>query len=141
MKANRLFLLILAAALFTVSCNKYEETVVQGVQMVSRDFTVKSANWFLQDGYYSVALEVPEITKDVVDYGTVQVSRRLTDDKGQIFWTPLPSVRACEADGVLYSEYLDFEWTKGMVYVYFTATDFYTDEKPDDMYFRVMVIL
>ena len=43
---------------------------------------------------------------------------------------------------LLYSTYLDYEWTVGNVYVYFTTTDFYVD--PDkaawpDMDLRVTI--
>lgn len=116
------------------------------------DYTVLNTDWDVQEldngaRILSVTLNVPQITKDVVNYGSVSVSRRLFDDNGNIFWTPLPAVRAeyenyGTAEELLYSTYLDYEWTTGQVYVYFTATDFYVD--PDkatwpDMDLRVTI--
>jgi len=101
------------------------------------DYTVHSTDWDVQEldngaRLLSVMLDAPQITKDVVNYGSVTVSRRLFDNNGNTFWTPLPVVRAESQDygtseQILYSTYLDYEWTQGQVYVYFTATDFYVD--------------
>ena len=43
----------------------------------------------------------------------------------------------------LYSEYLDFEWTEGVVYIYFTATDFFVEDNPSnwpEYYLRVTIL-
>ena len=154
MKAKRILLLATAAlALLSLSsCGKEYYIQDDGVQMKHIDYTVYSNDWEVQelsDGgrFLSVMLNVPQITKDVVNFGSVTVSRRLFGDNGNTFWTPLPAVRAESlnygtAEEVLYSTYLDYEWTTGQVYVYFTATDFYVD--PDtatwpDMDLRVTI--
>ena len=154
MKAKRILLLATAAlALLSFSsCGREYYIEDDGVQMKHIDYTVLSNDWVMEDlgngaRLLSVMLNVPQITKDVVNYGSVTVSRRLFDSKGNTYWTPLPAVRA-ESENygtpeeVLYSTYLDYEWTTGQVYVYFTATDFYVD--PDtatwpDMDLRVTI--
>ena len=137
MKAKRILLLATAAlALLSLSsCGK--------------EYYIEDEGVHLGNGarLLSVMLNVPQITKDVVNYGSVTVSRRLFDNNGNTFWTPLPAVRAESenygtSEEVLYSTYLDYEWTTGQVYVYFTATDFYVD--PDratwpDMDLRVTI--
>ena len=154
MKAKRILLLATAAfALLSLSsCGKEYYIEDDGVQMKHIDYTVLNTDWDVQEldngaRLLSVTLNVPQITKDVVNYGSVSVSRRLFDDNGNIFWTPLPAVRAeyenyGTAEELLYSTYLDYEWTTGQVYIYFTATDFYVD--PDkatwpDMDLRVTI--
>ena len=154
MKAMRILLLATAALAFLSlsSCGKEYYIKDDGVQMEHIDYTVYSNDWEIQEldnggRLLSVLLNVPQITKDVVNYGSVTVSRRLFDDNGNTFWTPLPAVRAESVDlgmstEILYSTYLDYEWTTGKVYVYFTATDFYVD--PDkatwpDMDLRVTI--
>ena len=54
------------------------------------DYTVLNTDWDVQEldngaRLLSVTLNVPQITKDVVNYGSVSVSRRLFDDNGNIF--------------------------------------------------------
>ena len=154
MKAKRILLLATAAfALLSLSsCGKEYYIEDDGVQMKHIDYTVLNTDWDVQEldngaRILSVTLNVPQITKDVVNYGSVSVSRRLFDNSGNIFWTPLPAVTAeyenyGTAEELLYSTYLDYEWTTGQVYVYFTATDFYVD--PDkatwpDMDLRVTI--
>jgi hypothetical protein len=143
MKTARLLVILLTlagSALFT-GCTKEYYVVNEGVEMYQRDFKVKPSDWKVEeapvdlDNAYllSVKLSVPEITQQVVDNGNVTVSRRLTDDSGNTYWTPLPVVRAeyAAGDDLLYSTYLDYEWGLGTVFVYFTATDFVVGEEPE----------
>lgn len=154
MKTSKLLLAFLALALLCTSCIKRyvteeyytNEYITQGMGMVLVDFNIKANQWVLDEegGYYSVTLNVPQITADVVQKGTVTVSRRLTDaSSNSPFWTPLPIVRANnepdEQGNYFYSTYIDFEWSVGTVNVFVTATDFYTEQSPEEMFFRVAV--
>lgn len=145
MKAIKLMtaavMLALAGSVFS-GCSRKYETIVDGAYMQSVDYRVNSSQWQEDDGYYAVQLNCPQITADIVNRGAVQVTRRLDGDKGAIFWTPLPIVRAeyDAAEDVLFSTYIDYEWTVGKIYIYVTATDFYTGERPGDMYFRVNIL-
>ena len=151
MKANRLFLFAVAAVVLLSSCTKefYFDDLSEGrtsgrtserggVTMAHYDFTVQSGDWQLaeaDDGssYLFATLPVTAIDSKVVSDGMVTVSRGYTDDEGYTVWTPLPMVRAQALnyntdDEYLYSEYLDFEWTEGYVFIYFTATDLFVDD-------------
>ena len=132
---KRIIIAMLAAMAFLTSCEKYYYT--EGTKIKQYTYNVTSKDWdkveVMENGYnLMVQLDVPAITSNVVNKGDVMVSRQLKDKAGQIYWTPLPVVRA-EAenfgldDQILYSTYLDYEWTVSTVYVYFTATDFYVD--------------
>ena len=146
---RKTFALILFATLLLAGCTKQyvtEETIIQGSTMTFVDFTVKSNQWQLDDvsGFFMAWLSVPEITQDVLDKGAIGVSRRLWDNSGQTYWTPLPIVRAeqdvVDGSDYLFSTYIDYEWTVGNVYIYVTATDFYTGDVPEEMSFRVTII-
>ena len=163
MKANRLFFFAITAVAFLSSCTKefylgdmtYDRagrSYYRGVTMSHYDYTVKSTDWQLataSDGssYLFALLSVQEIDARVVSDGSVTVSRGYTDDDGYTVWTPLPMVRAQAVDystetEYLYSEYLDFEWTEGVVYICFTATDFFVENdssKWPEFYLRVTI--
>ena len=164
MKANRLFFFAVTAVVLLCSCTKelYFGDMTsdrdsgrsgdKGVTMSHYDFTVGSNDWQLataSDGssYLVAFLSVQEIDARVVRDGSVTVSRGYTDDDGYMVWTPLPMVRAQALDyntdtEYLYSEYLDFEWTEGAVYIYFTATDLFVDDDPynwPEFYLRVTI--
>ena len=150
MKAIRLFIFAVTAVVLLSSCTKefYFDNQSSGkpsgrsndsgLTMSHYDYTIKSKDWQLataSDGssYLFAILTVPEIDAMVVSEGSVTVSRGYTDDDGYTVWTPLPMVRAQALDygtndEFLYSEYLDFEWTEGYVYIYFTATDLFVAE-------------
>ena len=135
---KRLFILLSAVSLLLTAtgCSQKSYSYQEGVTLSQRDFTIKSGDWYeetYEDGaaFLSVKLNVPEITNDIVNHGTVMVSRKLTDG-GNTFWAPLPISRAERIDygtegQQLYSTYLDFEWGLGTVFVYYTATDFMLD--------------
>lgn len=137
---------MLVAMAFLTSCEKYYYT--EGVKIKQYTYNVTNKDWdkveVMENGFnLMVQLDVPAITSSVVNKGDVMVSRQLKDKAGQIYWTPLPVVRAEAEDfgldsQVLYSTYLDYEWTVGAVYVYFTATDFFVD--PDPKYWPDMVL-
>ena len=146
---KKIYFLALAALVLpsTYGCTKkyYTEeiTYVEGVNLQSADFSIKNEEWQLDQnsGFYSVQLNVPQITKEVVDNGTIQVLRKFEGD----VWTPLPIVRAevTDAEGggdYYFSTYIDYEWSVGKVFIFVTATDFYTGDTPGDMYFRVNII-
>ena len=138
----------MAASLLAAGCTKeyvtkeyYEETIIQGTEMTLIDFTVNKWEMIEDGGYFAASLPVPEITKDVVNKGNVQVSLRLLTENGAIAWTPLPTIRVFEEDGITYSVYTDYEWLEGLVKIFVTASDLFTGEKPDPMDFRVAIIM
>lgn len=141
-------ILLLFSVLLPAGCTKEyitEETYIVENPRSIADYTIRDNQWGIMDpGVFYARLDVPEITRQVLDKGDIKVSRRLKDDKNQTFWTPLPIVRAEQTeleDGSLYfySTYIDYEWTAGTVYIYVTATDYFTGISPGDMDLRVTV--
>lgn len=125
-----------------------EQTIIQGMDMDLIDFSVKNQNWQIWDveygnpdeGYFEAVLEVPEITKDIVNNGVVHVYRKYTDQDTPVY-TPLPTMRTEKtADGIYYTTFTDYEWKLGYVSIFVTASDLFAGEKPVDMDFRVAIM-
>ncbi len=133
-------LVLLGAA----GCTKEYYTVVQGTEMEWADYDVAANQWAVnqEDGYFMVELDAPLITREIVNEGDIRVSIKTVTDTG-ITWQPLPLTRAegwYETDDghlVYYSTIIDYEWSLGKVFIYWTATDFVTEEAPPARTFRV----
>ncbi|MBQ9660867.1 MAG: hypothetical protein IJV37_06350 [Bacteroidales bacterium] len=143
MKASKFLLVLLAAGTLLASCT--ERVVVPAPEMVKLDYDVRSGDWQLMDDYYMVTLNVPDITRYIVESGNVQVSRCYPgDSNGNDVWTPLPAMRVNVTEGAdgadfFYTTYTDFEWTLGTVNVFVTTSDLFTGEQPEAMAFRVYI--
>ncbi len=137
MKTNRLFLLLIAAVAIMSSCTKQNYYGGDSITMSHYDYSITRGDWQVASGnnggeFLLAKLSVPEITRNVVAYGTVTVSWEQRDEYGYAYWTPLPVSRAEALDlgtdkEFFYSTYLDYEWSAGSVYVYFTATDLFVE--------------
>ncbi|MBO4742945.1 MAG: hypothetical protein J5533_04850 [Bacteroidales bacterium] len=151
MKAYRLIVLLFVAGLLSTGCSKEwfpgpdDDRYDRSGGMTLIDFDVKSANWVEREGMFEVELNVPEITKQVLNQGNVQVSRRYPGEgSADDVWTPLPAMRTevttAEDGGDFYfTTFIDYEWTVGSVFIYVTTTDLYTGDRPSDMSFRVLI--
>lgn len=156
MKKYKLLILPLVALALTSCTKEYvtkeyitEQTIIQGMDMDLIDFQVKSQNWQVweveygnpDEGYFEAVLEVPEITKEIVEKGVVHVYRKYSDQDTPVY-TPLPAMRTEKtAEGLYYTTFVDYEWKQGYVSIFVTASDLYAGEKPGDMDFRVAVML
>ena len=150
------FLLPLIALLTLLcGCTKYyvteEHYNVQGLDMTLVDFTVNEADWTYREAggshneaFYEAILEVPQITKDVIERGLVLVYVQKTDDAGKLGWSPLPSLFTDFVeldDGTAYfTNCNDFECFQGRVNVFFTSSDLQT-ENPGTQVYRVAIQL
>ena len=121
--------------------------------MAHYDYNLQASDWDMVTtdngtSYLMAKLSVPEIDAKVVNEGSVTVSAGYTDNDGYTVWTPLPMIRPRALDyntedEYLYTEYMDFEWTEGFVYIYFTATDFFVAEDSSnwpEAYLRVTIL-
>ncbi len=156
MKKYKLLILPLVALLLTSCYKEYvtkqyvtEQTIIQGMDMDLIDFSVENKNWQEWDveygnpneGYFEAVLEVPEITKDIVEQGVVHVYRKFIDQETPVY-TPLPTIRTEKTpDGEhYYTTVVDYEWKEGYVSIFVTATDLLVGNKPGDMDFRVAIM-
>ena len=134
------FLLFCVALPFLVSCerNYYEDS------LYSAEYDIRSSDWTAQDSYYTVALDVKEITKQVCKTGSVQCFR-IYDDGSQAC---LPMQRylsyeftndAGQKEVGYYSKMIDFEYSIGTVNIYYQLSDLYYPERPEAIRVRVVV--
>jgi len=109
------------------------------------DFTVASADWQLRapddkpnERYYRYEFDYNELTDEMCDIGIV--SAYFVYDDG--YQNPLPSTKfhSFEENGqkFYYSQTIDYEYAPGKIIFIVTNSDFYTDEKPGTMTFRVI---
>ena len=146
MRAMKTLILVLAAGLLLSGCTK--QYITQGTEMFFLDYDVRSSQWIFQEygnysdeGYYRATLDVRDITRDIVKYGNVQVSRYYPQDA---VWTPLPAMRVdtildSYGNEIFFTTYTDYEWSEGTVDIYVTASDLYAGDVPGDMTFRVYI--
>ena len=142
MKAMKTLFLVLFAGILLTGCTK--EYIMQGTEISMYDYDVYSSQWQEWDGYYCVTLDVPDITRQVVRNGNVQVSRRYPGNtESDDVWTPLPAMRVEVTDGIdgdyYFTTYTDYEWSLGTVNIFVTTSDLYTGDRPGDMSFRVFI--
>lgn len=109
------------------------------------DFTVESADWQLRapddkpnERYYRYEFDYNELTDEMCDIGII--SAYFVYDDG--YQNPLPSTKfhSYEENGqkFYYSQTIDYEYAPGKIIFIVTNSDFYTDEKPATMTFRVI---
>jgi hypothetical protein len=109
------------------------------------DFTVESKDWQLRapddkpnERYYRYEFDYKELTEEMCNIGII--SAYLVYDDG--YQNPLPGTRyhSYEGNGQMfyYSQTIDYEYAPGKIIFIVTNSDFYTDEKPETMTFRVI---
>lgn len=156
---NTLALLTVIAAMS--SCERYtrvvvDETAVQNVGTVT--FTVRQSDWEYSNldnnNFFSVRVKMPEITRDVFNYGMIKVYRaydfNADGSNTSAYQIELPYVRHHEvlvgkdlwAD---YTETVDYDFEIGYITIYYTVSDFNyeldTRFVPDQMQFRCVMLL
>ena len=134
MKMNRFILPLVAMALLATGCTKEYVSYNYGAQVETIRVNVNPGDWQFNEGsrlpggqnYYYCTVDIPSITAEVFDYGTVQayVWNIYNVDQNLGAWNTLPFVYPLEVfvendDGtqslVIVPENLRFEWEKGKV--------------------------
>lgn len=126
---------------FLVSC---EREYIQQDALYSVEYDLRPGDWTLVDQgvkkYYTVALDVREITRQVCENGSVQCF--LMYDGGSQICLPTTRYNDGEADNgdtVFYQELIDFEYSVGTVNLFYTTSDFIYGGYPEKMRVRVVV--
>ena len=124
-----------------VSCGN--EYVYDG--MYSAEYDIRSGDWVAGDTFYSVALDVREITREVVRNGSVQCFLVYSDGSQ----TCLPTQRFFSyeytndqtglTETEYYSKMIDFEYSVGTVTIFYQLSDMYYPERPEAICIRVVV--
>jgi len=153
MKKTILTLLALAAGLLTIaSCTKTYDTYVVGPELQTIIINVDQSHWAYSNldnnNYFYSTVDMPEITKDVFNYGLIKMYRTYDFTSSNPSQIELPYVRHNEYqisgdNWGFYTETVDYEICLGQIIIYYTASDFdyELDEAfiPDSMQFRCVI--
>lgn len=134
MKMNRIILPLVAMVLLATGCTKEYVTYTYGAQVENFRFNINPGEWEYNEGanlpgaenYFYCTVDVPAITDEVFDHGTVQayVWNVYNVDYNLGAWNTLPFVYPLEVyvtneegeqELVMVPENLRFEWEKGKV--------------------------
>lgn len=139
MKKIYLLSMILALPFLFNSCEK--EVVYDSTYSAEYDISPRMWVYDENTSSYSVSLDVPEITRQVCQYGSVQCFL-VYSDKMQAC---IPLTRYLSGvndydELVYYQEHYDFEYGVGVVNMFFQTSDFvYNQGDLQTMTFRVVV--
>lgn len=118
-----------------------ENNTYIGVQNYVYDFDVRTTQWeYCEDPknplepWWMCSVSVDGLTQYAYDFG--QFSCYLDLDGYQ---QVLPVVRHHNNGEILWTETVDFEFGVGCVNVICTPSDFYMEEKPESMWFRLVI--
>ncbi|MBQ3656094.1 MAG: collagen-like protein [Bacteroidales bacterium] len=109
------------------------------------DFTVDAQDWELRapnnkpnERYFRYEFDYKELTEEMCNIGVTNVYHIYNDG----YQNPLPSTKyhSYNQDGqtMYYSQTVDYEYAPGKIIFIATNSDFFTDEKPETMTFRVI---
>lgn len=122
---------VVAVAAFT-GCTKEYNTYIDGAQVLSYEYDITPAMWKRVRGanlpggynYLYASFENSDITRDVVDFGTVTAEIWNIYDQANNLgsWNPMPYVYPLElnllddnGNHIIVAENIRFEWEQGMV--------------------------
>ena len=106
---------------------------------------------FDNNNYFYAIINMPEITWEIYQHANVMVYREYDQGTDAATQTPLPYTRHHEylfdeASGTwgFYTETVDYEYTKGKMTIFYTASDFDYEMNntfvPEQMNFRVFIM-
>ena len=151
-----LLLIVPALALLLSACTK---RVTEEVRMNTKviDMEINQNEWSYSNvdnnNYFYASFNVPELTWDIYNYGIVKIYREYNNGTENASQVELPYVRLNEVavqvdesttQWVFYTETVDYEFTKGSVTFFYTASDFDYELNPayvpDKMHFRMIMM-
>lgn len=114
-----------------------------GLQYLRFDFTVDSKDWILagegKEKYYKYHFDFSELTANLCDIAIVNAYYMWDDENGVTYQSLLPTVRHHVDGETYYTTTIDYDYAPGNLNFYVTNSDFFVDDKPETMVFRVVV--
>ena len=115
------------------------------VQINQNEWSYTNAD---NNNYFYAVISVPELTWDISEHGNMMVYREYDQGTNNAVQTPLPYSRHVEyqdnGEWYFYTESVDYEFTKGQVTIFYTASDFdyelNTNFVPEQMNFRIFIM-
>lgn len=141
MKLSKIGFLVLSVLLVLSSCTKEEEYYYSDTDIYTEDFTVVGGDWAWDSSDYSFyySFDYSEISSNVVNNGTVQVTALIGGS-----YRALPYTRYFIENGKEYAETINFEYNTGYIRFNVVALDAFEtalqNYKPETFKFRVTII-
>ena len=115
----------------------------EGFKTLEFTFSVEQKHWELvndpAEPYFKCEFEFNELEASIIDHGMLTVYRLLNDD----YYATLPVTKlhkeTKDDSDIYYTQLIDYEFAPGKISFYVTNSDFFIDEKPDGMDFKVVV--
>ncbi|MBR4325020.1 MAG: collagen-like protein [Bacteroidales bacterium] len=115
----------------------------EGMKTLEFTFGVKQNDWEIvkdsKEPYFRYEFDFKELESSIIDHGMLTVYRMLDDD----YYATLPVTKlhkdTNDNGDIFYTQLIDYEFAPGKISFYVTNSDFYIDEKPDAMDFKVVV--
>lgn len=114
---------------------------------INKEFTVESAHWINEGSYFSYTFDIPELNKEMCESASIVVYRYYDETQ-----TPLPDVKHHSEDkeeknengeivpfSIYWTTTVDYDYQPGKITFYYTCSDFFTNENPPTMDFRLVV--
>ena len=154
MKRYFLLIMMLSTALFFESCRGDEGPMGpagrdgrdgEGLNVLNAIFTAD--DWTLVKGdepYFKCQKDFPELDPGMVEYGIVTPYLVCRDDAGNEYYQNLPAVRHHASfndetqETINYTQTIDCEFAAGTITFFVTNSDFYVEDMPEKMKFKVV---
>ena len=116
----------------------------EGLKTLEFTFTVEQNDWAAMmdsdEPYFKCEFDnFKELESDIINHGMLTVYRMLDED----YYATLPVTKLHKESNdngdIFYTQLIDYEFAPGKISFYVTNSDFYMDEKPDAMDFKVVV--
>lgn len=156
MKKITCFLLVIASVAFSSCVGPQGPQGPQGEPGTSTQWkiinlTVPTGNWELASNdddtnpYYYATFDVPELDDFIYDQGLTKCYIEFNRGTDNAYQQELPYVRHFEAyndnnEQIIWTQTVDYDFGIGFVNVYVTFSDFFVDERPETMDFRLVLM-
>lgn len=154
MKIKTIIIASILTVLSLASCRKEEIVIAPENEMQSVLINVNTSDWCyswdVNNNYFYAEVDMPEITRQTLKTGLVKMYRVFNYNMSNESQMEMPCTVLYEEgfpgddDWYNYSVSLDYEFTAGKLYIYYTMNDFYYELDdyfvPGDMQFRCVIV-
>lgn len=142
MRKTILFLFCAIMALTMTSCTQRDD--VNRKETIDLAVNRNEWQWDEAGGFYFAHFTIPRLTSQVYNYGTVTCSREYLKGYKDAYQYPLPQTQHMQLiDGpntFLWTQTVDFTYGIGFVDIVVTNSDYYYEQVPEAMDFRLQFI-
>lgn len=115
----------------------------EGFKTLEFTFTVEQNDWEIvkdtPEPYFRCVFDFKELESSIIDHGMLTVYRMLDDDYYATLPITKPHKETNDNGDIYYTQLIDYEFAPSSISFYVTNSDFFIDEKPDAMDFKVVV--